>query len=81
MKTTEPKTKATMKLQLGRSYSQYELGSRTAKWRKRLGFSTCCSPPEYLIGLCSRAFKGMSGLSLKKGEVRNVTITIRLEAP
>ena len=81
MKMTEPKTKTTLKLQLGRRRGQYELGSRTGEWRKRMGFYPGRLPAEYLLYLCSDEFKKLTGLSLKPGEVRNVTITIRLEAP
>jgi len=80
-KMTELKTKTTLKLQLGRSHEQYEFGRREAKWRKRDGFQAGLEPAEYFVGLCKTEFEKMTGLALKRGEVRNVTITIRLETP
>ena len=79
---TKPKTRATLKLQLGHtSYcaGEYELGSRKAKWRTRVGFSPSCDPVEYITGFCGDEFERITGLALKKGEVHNVTIKIRLE--
>ncbi len=85
---TEPKTKAVLKLQLGR-YAKgiqdgYELGVLGAKWRKKLGFKTETEEDGqlgYLTGFCADRFKKIVDLDIKRGEVRNVTITIRLEAP
>ena len=75
-----------LKLQLGRYAKNvsdgYEIGKRGAKWRMKSGFSSDIEEGAlsgFVFGFCPEKFEEIIGLTIARGEVHNVTITIRLE--